>query len=341
MKRSSIQIGFLLPAALMLAAALLALSACQKVLETVQEGDGTEICLSVSTEASPDTKTAIVNSDADIQDGDIIIYAYFHSTNTIYLGDGTVRLKYDGDNSLWYFDDGHGNPLHYYWPIVGSYYTAPDPDVPATLDFIGYWPATTLGYITSFGKSGSGVQITCSNLPGTVSPQEFLYVCMPNKSSTDQTGAAGGKLPLVLNHPFAKVNFQVVRSRIELTLSSVVVSGFKNSGSFLSTANPQWSSLSGSQSFSMTSISHTYTGGYSFPDAIGGPFLAIPQSGTLTFTINASWPGWSPASQEIVKNVDFTWEPGRSYTYSLDLDTINFNVTVESWGTNTDYPLNY
>ena len=67
MKRSSIQIVFLLPAA------LLALSACQKVLETVQEGDGTEICLSVSTEASPDTKTAIVNSDADIQDDDIII----------------------------------------------------------------------------------------------------------------------------------------------------------------------------------------------------------------------------------------------------------------------------
>ena len=336
MKRSSRYTQILLPAAL-----LLAVVACKKNPELVREGDGTEICLSVSTEVSPDTKAAIVNSDADIQDDDIIIYAYFHSTNTIYLGDGTVRLKYDAVNSLWNFDDGSGNTLHYYWPIAGSYYTAPDPDVPATLDFIGYWPATELDYITGFSKSGSGVQITCSNLPGTVSPQEFLYVCMPDKSSTDQTGAAGGKLPLVLNHPFAKVNFQVVRSRIGLTLSSIVVSGFYNSGSFLSTANTQWSSLSGSQSFSMTSISHTYTGGYSFPDSIGGPFLAIPQHGTLTFTINASWPGWSPASREIVKNVDFTWEPGRSYTYSLDLDTINFNVTVESWGTNTDYPLNY
>ena len=337
MKRSSRQIGIL-----WLAAVLLAFSACQKVPTQAPEGNAPEICLSVSTVVSPDTRVAIVNSDEDVQDDDIIIYAYFHSTNTIYLGDGTVRLKYDSVNSLWYFDDGSGNTLHYYWPIAGSYYTTPDPDVPATLDFIGYWPAAAKpAYISSFAKSGSGVQFTCTNLPGTESPQAFLYVCMPEQSSTDQTGAAGGKLPLVLNHPFAKINFQVARSRIGLTLSSVVVSGFKNSGSFLSTANPQWSSLSGSQTFSMASINETYGAVHSFPHEIGGPYLAIPQSGTLTFTINATWAGWSPSSQEITKNVAFAWEPGRSYTYSLDLDTVNFTVTVESWGTNTDYPLNY
>lgn len=349
MKRHLIYINMVKASALMLMTCTMFLGSC-----TSESGTGTpdvtptpvkvetqhEIQFQVTSASSTETTRAIVNNDADLQANDIVIYSYFHSTNTSYFGDGTVKLKYE--EGVWNFKDNSDNTLHFYWPIAGSYYTAPDPDIPATLDFMGYWPAMPIAYITSFGKSGSGIQFSCANLPGSANPDEFLYVCMTEKISTDQTSAPGGKLPLQLQHPFSKISFQVDRAHIGLTLSSVVVSGFKNSGTFTSTANPQWSSLSGSQTFTMSPIDHTYNAGYSsFPDVIGDSYLAVPQTGMLTFTINATWAGWDPTTRVITKNVAFTWEPNTSYTYHLDLDTINFSVSVEAWGTNTDYPLNY
>lgn len=286
---------------------------------------------------------ALVNSESDLRSSNIRIDAFFHNTTTTYLNNS--KLKYVTD--AWKFVDNANADavLTYYWPIAGSVHTATGA---SSLDFAGYYPydytnnrPTTNSHVTlGTYNTTDGINFSCSNLPlpgDQGSLDEFLYAFVPEQTSNSNSGTVN----LALQHPFSKISFQVSRAYINLTLNSVTISGFKRSGSFNYKNNPQWLTSGDSYNFTMT-VSESYGSSYSFPDAIGGPYIVIPQSADLTFTINATWAGWSPSStKNIVIPVHVEWLPNTSYIYHIDLDTINFSVSVEAWGTNTDYPLNY
>lgn len=281
------------------------------------------------------TRANTIDNNTLLQGQDLKIDAYFHGTNTAYLD--SKHLKYDTDH--WRFDNGSGTELHYYWPIEGS--VAEGPITVSSLDFVGYCPFATPGYIASTSYNHStGVTFTATmpttevdavnymTLENQASMQEFLVGVLPNQTYATQT-AAGGALPLQFKHPFALIKFTITAaSGTNVQINSISISGLNTSGSCVFNGTTStWSSLSGSATMTLAQV--LKNGG----TTVGTPFVVIPKNyGTKYLTVNATWNDWGNVTiTDYGTDVAFNWEPGHIYTYNLTLDKYGLKVDAETF----------
>jgi hypothetical protein len=266
----------------------------------------------------------------NITDYDLKIDAYYHDTETKYL-DGT-KLHYTGGDPTWVFWDGSAQ-LHYYWPFEGSM-VAGGSTVASTLDFVGFCPySPTPSYITSSGYThGSGASFTCNMSSYMTSASQAAvseYLVALTASQTD----AGGAVPMNFRHPFAMVKFAIAEaSGTEVKINSISISGLKTSGTCTFNGSTMtWGSHSGGATMSIAEELQ-----YGGARTETTPFLVIPYNyGSTTLTVNGTWTDWSNVTKDVSADVDFNWQPGYIYTYTLTLtkyalivDTAKF---TEQW----------
>ena len=259
--------------------------------------------------------------------------AYLDGTTTKYINSDVA--SYQTETLDWRFDD------NYYWPMSGS------------LDFMAWMPAdradTYVG-VPSRTVSG-GPTFTCTNLPlttaGQLTLQEFVYAWKTGQSRANP-GAAG--VVLAFRHPFARIHFQLKTAHQALHLNTVTFKTIKQTGTYAHNAPEAtpavasaWTGLSSPGNLTMTFNTDVAAGAALSSaqiSAAGLPFLVIPQtlSGTDQIELNLQLPSGTTARTITLSNPVTEWQPGKAYTYSLDLsDEIRFGVTITDWNTGTVY----
>ena len=269
------------------------------------------------------TRIGTINNNTALQSEYIKIDAYYHDTETKYL-DGT-KLHYDTEHTpspAWVFWDGAAQE-HYYWPFDGSTVTIEDePVVASTLDFVGFCPYEKPAYIgTPTYNHSTGVSFTCDmsshmTLASQSDVSEFLVGYAADHTLATQT-ANGGKVPLTLKHPFALVKFAIAEaSGTEVKINSISISGLKTSGTCTFNGSTMtWGSHSGGATMSIAEVLQ-----YGGARTETTPFLVIPYNyGSTTLTVNGTWTDWSNVTKDVSADVDFNWQPGYIYTYTLTL----------------------
>ena len=144
---------------------------------------------------------------------------------------------------------------------------------------------------------------------------EFIVGYAGEQTLATQT-AAGGAIPLRLRHPFALIRFVIAEgSGTEVTVNSVSISDLNTSatctfdGSTLS-----WSSYSGSGTVTLADLNLKYGTATTETEYC----MVIPKNyGAKTLTVNGTWTDWSNVRKDITAEVDFDWQPGYIYTYTL------------------------
>ena len=289
--------------------------------------ENVEIVLNATSSAinKGSTRATTIDSNTDLQKQDLKIYAYLCGTDSKYL-DG-VRLHYDA--SAWKFwNSSTSTQLHYYWPFGMG------------LDFIGYCPYTTPGYITSGPEynSGTGVTFSCDvsdymTLASQASMQEFLFGVAKNQ--TVETQEANDGVPLQFKHPFALVKFVInAASDTHVQINSISIADLYTSASCTYNGSTMsWGSYDDETKAAMTITQVLKIGGTTESTS----FVVIPKNyGTKYLTVNATWDEWSDVTiSSYGADVDFNWAPGYIYTYNLTLDKYGLKVNksqfTEQW----------
>ena len=320
--------------ALVLAAGLLA--GCARDVPEIKE-EKAEI--SVTTNLTPMRMRAnTIDSNSELQGYDIKIDAYYSGTETKYI-DG-AKLHY---NSSWMFwEDGEpGSQEHYYWPIEGSVYDPAGENITvSSLDFVGYCPYEKPAYIGTPAYSHStGVSFSCDmssymTLAQQEGLDEFIVSVLNEQTLATQT-AAGGALPMVFKHPLAIIKFSITAaSGTHVQINSISISDLKTSGTCTYNGTTMgWDSYDEDSKATMT-ISQVLKNGGTTETT---PYFVIPNNyGSKYLTVNATWDEWSNVTiSDYGTNVDFSWEPGRIYTYNLTLDKYGLKVDetkfTEQW----------
>ena len=280
------------------------------------------------------TRANTIDDDSELQGYDLKIDAYFHGTNTAYLSN--QKLHYA---SSWKFWDGSAQ-LHYYWPIEGSVYDPSSANITvSSLDFVGSCPFTAPAYITSSSYAhASGASFSCdvsSYMTNTAqsSMQEYLIAVLNTQTYTTQT-AAGGALPLTFKHPFALIKFVIAEgSGTHVKVNSISIADLYTTATCTYNGSAMtWSSLSGSTAMSQTGLNLKYD----TETTETTPFIVIPNNyGSKTLTVNGTWDDWSAVTKDISTDVDFNWQPGYIYTYTLTVTKYALKVDkskfTEQW----------
>lgn len=298
-----------------------------------------EIAVSTNVTGMQTRATTYDNTAALQSEGDVLIDAYFHGTNTKYIN-GT-KLHYN--SSSWIFWDGSAQ-LHYYWPVEGSIYDPSSANITvSSLDFVGYCPYSTPSYITTgptYDYSTGNITFTatmpttvidetsCMTLASQASMKEFMCAKAAAQTYTTQT-AAGGAVPLQFKHPFALVKFVITSaSGTHVKINNISISDLKTGGTCtFNGSTMSWASLSGSAP--MKIVQELKIGATTETT----PFLVIPNDyGTKYLTVNATWDDWSDVTiSDYGTNVDFEWEPGHLYVYNLTLNKYGLKVDVQKY----------
>lgn len=307
--------------------------------ETKTSPDSEKKELSFDINSQQFTRAAVIENNTALQGQDLKIEAYYYNTETKYL-DGT-KLHYD---SSWKFWDGSAQ-LHYYWPIEGSVYNpASDNITVSSLDFVGYCPYDTPGYIAA-GPSynhETGVSFTCDmssymTSAGQSDITEFMCAYQPNQTKDTNSGT----VPMSFKHPFAYIKFQLAASHPDITINSITLKSLKTGGSCsFNGATSTWSSLTpeGTVDFVMT-----LTGGDAIfntdpsPQQIGENYIMIPQDWAGEIVVDADCLFWGDKVRypSLTTTVPTTWQPGYSYTYTFNIspDDLKVNISryTEQW----------
>lgn len=323
---------------LLLAAGLLAGCNADTPELPAQDNSQKEIQFQVSTASQTEaTRADVINSNSNLQGKDITVYGYFHGSSPYhYCFYSNMRYS----TSTWKFIDDSGNQVHFYWPIVGSVYTASSTTV-SSLDFFGVCPATKPSYINVFTPNPTGPIIYCSSLPvtsaGQATLEEFLYAYTPNQTYSDQE-TAGGAIPLDFQHPFAKITLQLKTShRAIYNLNTIKFKDIKNNGTFTYVNNPQWATSGDNTDLTIT-LSDGISADADFTSAqvtsMNLPFIVLPQSFTAAdqIEVKLTWSNGDSESTYTFDNPVSEWQSGKSYNYTLDLlGEIKFSVTIDDW----------
>ena len=319
---------------------------------------------------SMQTRATTIDDDADLQDYDLKIDAYFHDRETKYL-DGT-KLHYD---SSWKFWDGAAQ-LHYYWPIEGSVYNpASDNITVSSLDFVGYCPYTTPAYITtgptySVPSSDPQASFTCT-LPMTYNAttpatgqgsdmKEFIWGITIGQNKTNQ-GASG--VTMKFRRPFARLRFQLAASHPNVQINNITFKALKTGGTCTLNntdiaddyyyTNSAWSSLTGNSNLVMTLASKDGSGNWIAADVntfnsnpssvvpIGGwggepatrqyvDLLVIPQTFGGVIEVDATWTDKAGLNQILTTTISSVTWQS-GYSY-----TYTFTISPNDLVVNTD-----
>ncbi len=317
----------------------LLLASCARDVPEIKE-EKSEIA--VTTNLTPMRKRAnTIDGISDLQACDLRIDAYYNGTTTPYLSN--EKLHYNNDASAWMFwNSSTSTQLHYYWPIEGSVYDPTGVNITvSSLDFVGCCPYTAPSYITSGPSYSVGAISFEATMPTTIvaeatymadqsSMDEYLVAIAADKTYADQ-GVSG--VPLEFKHPLAIIKFSITAaSGTHVQINSISISDLKTSGTCTYNGSIMtWGSYSGSAT--MTIAQTLKIGGTTETSQ----FLVIPNNyGSKYLTVNATWDDWSDVTiSDYGTNVDFSWEPGRIYTYNLTLDKYGLKVDVtkftEQW----------
>lgn len=275
-------------------------------------------------------RASTIDNNTALQGQDLKISAYFNGTNTAYLAD--AKLHYDTD--AWVFWNG-SSQLHYYWPIEGSVYTAV-PLTVSSLDFVGYCPYTTPGYISELAYAyGTGFSFDCdltSYFTGATqaSMPEFLYAYSDDQTYSDQVSAGG--VPLNFQHPFAKIILKISADQPkEVTITSITLKDIYKTGSYTSSGLTNWNSLGDEDDFVIT-FSPAQTFSDHSEQIIDVPYIMIPQNWGGEIEVAASWKNWGETvSGTYSATVATNWEAGHSYTYSFKFSDYDLIVDIANF----------
>ena len=281
-------------------------------------------------------RVASVNNASDLQSCDLKIDAYFHDTETKYL-DGK-KLHYDASEWKFWSNDEPGSQLHYYWPIEGSVYTpgVGDPITVSSLDFVGFCPFETPGYIVTSPTGptynhSTGVSFSC-NMGSYMTSAAQAEVKEFMLDTVNTRTAAQGAVPLNFKHPFAIIKFVITAASGEhVKVDSVGISGLKITGNCVFNGTGiHWSDQGGSGNMSLNNVNLKY--GTATTET--APFLVVPYeyAGTKHITVKATWDDWSDVTvRDYGADVTINWEAGHVYTYNLTLSKYGLVVDAEKY----------
>ena len=231
---------------------------------------------------------------------------YMYDANTITknaeITTNPDQVNWVDDN--WVFANGPHR-----WPSSGD------------LDFFCYMPATPPSYITDMLDNESQVtyttarnpQFKCKNLPmtnaGQRSLKEFVFALALGQNKSN----AGSGVSLTFLHPFARIRFKLSEaSGTNVKINSITLGGtyYKTADYSYDGSTSTWSNHDNADAFGECDLDENY--------------LVIPNNyGSRTLTVNATWTEWSAVPEVVSANVDFDWEAGHSYTYTLTLTDKN------------------
>lgn len=302
-----------------------------------------KIQVTVSNALQSDSRTTLFNNKADIEKAqDFALSAYIG--NALYIDNAQVHYF----NNEWRFQYGN-DLLDYYWPNDGN-----------VLDFIAYVPYDLTKFAAtdiSIKNDGRKMNLVCS-LPAVIdvsdetklqaaeSQCEFIYAYRKGQAKSDTP------VDLCFVHPFACVQFKLKQGHRDLKIHHIILTGIKLSGTYANDTDTQtYDELQSGLTYAKWNTEavdpHTLTiyieknvpNGVNYGGVIGVPFMVIPQALTkLKLKVNYSWSDKDKQdTDEFSLSIGSitSWEPGRIYTYTLDLGDnqaeILFNVSVEEW----------
>lgn len=314
-----------------------------------------KIQVTVSNALQSDSRTTLFdNATAIVQEENFALSAFIG--NTPYIKGAWVNY-FNGD---WRFRKG-GDLLDYYWPNNDN----------SALDFIAYVPydlSKFSGNITNIKNADGKMNFTCS-LPATIDVSdktkldaenkkcEFIYAYRKGQSKSDTP------VNLCFVHPFACVKFKLKQGHRNLIINHITLTGIKLSGTYANEVDTQtykegqsgltyekWETSTSSNDL-ILSIGKDVPNGVNYGGIIGIPFMVIPQTlENMKLKVNYSWSDTNnlyTAEFPLSTNDVNAWNPGKIYTYTLDLgdnkEEILFNVQVEEWqkGEDEDYENGY
>lgn len=277
-----------------------------------------------------DTRATITSAGA-LTSGSFKVFVYEDGTTNPYINAEGSTVNYVTD--AWAFADGK-----HYWPASGN------------LDFFAYRPATPPSYVvptyTVADADGNGVAdgptLTCTNLPvnsaGQAEMQEFVYAYA---TAQNKTNAASG-VALNFLHPFAVINFAIKTTHPAIySFNSIELTKVRTNGVFTYGKTTQWAHSGDVTTLEMTTNAErrgiAANANFSAEQIadMGLPFIVIPQylnEASPEIIVNLQWnEGDANATTYTFNNPQLQYEAGKIYTYTLDLNHAQFNVSVDSW----------
>lgn len=307
-ERNTYQLQLLATLLLLITAFVLSACSSDDTNTTPNAANDSEIRFDVGVWNMMEGTRATFYTDAQLQNEGFMCAAYNAGDVTEYIS--PVEVNWDGDS--WEFEGGKR-----YWPASGS------------LDFFAYSPQTPPAYISgSTYTTARTPQFTCNDLPTTLTPtdatKEFVWALTAGQSKAGQ-GASG--VAMTFQHPFARVKFKLsAASGANVTVNRITIPYVCCDGTY--TYGTGWSSQADNDQDLVISGNPATN-----DDAA---YLVIPNNyGSKTLTVNATWSDWGTATKDVSANVDFSWEAGYSYTYTLTLSKealiVDVNKYTEQW----------
>ena len=234
------------------------------------------------------------------------------------------------NNRLWRFKRGD-ELVECYWPYNGvsdflAYMPVHEKLDQVGISNIGYSPETGISYTANLPLSNNGEGVTQENL------REFLYAVAEDE--TPQNSASG--VGLEFQHPLTAIYFKVAKS-YRMTINTIEISYLKNSGKF---SNNTWTFNDSQEMTLMTlQIDKKIPEDINYGVVFYGPVLVLPQElddiKLAVVGTRSEKNDYKPASVSLKTDNHVKWEPGKAYTYSLNLGEQNvevlFDVTVQNW----------
>ena len=211
------------------------------------------------------------------------------------------NVSYSTANNIWQTSATH------YWPGTSS-----------TMNFYAYYPTSISGSITHNAGSAPVLSYT---VPDKVADQIDILA----SSKTGVVGDSYNQTPVDFKHIFAAVQFCVGSSGLPSgTISSITISGIKNSGDY--TFGSGWTLNSNAKTF--TVFPSTTINGTSGENITSGTYtlLMIPQAfSNATVTLIYS------NGTTFSTTISGTWTANNIYTYQLSKSIVyNFDYTGDA-----------
>ncbi|MBQ6405250.1 MAG: fimbrillin family protein [Prevotella sp.] len=287
------------------------------------------------------------------------VAAYSANTTTAYIS--PVAVNYVTDK--WSFSDGK-----HYWPASGNldffaYMPAEKPNYITSEPTYSVQSSTPQASFTC-----ANIPMTYNATDPTAgqgsSLQEFIWGITIGQNKTNQ-GESG--VTMKFRHPFARLRFQLAASHPDIIINSITFKNLKTGGTctlnntdidatyYYKTS--EWSDLTGSSNLVMTLAGkdsdgnwiaasvNTFNSNPSSVVPIGGwggepathqyiDLLVIPQTFAGEIEVNAGWNDWgdTPVAHTVSKTISaITWQPGKTYTYTLTISTDDLTVDINSY----------
>jgi uncharacterized protein (TIGR02145 family) len=290
---------------------VLCLGGCAEDNSILNNGGNKELEFSVRTcawndfNSKPDSRATPISENTFDTSKRFNVIADVHNgiSSSIKIDNETV--SYSTTNKIWQTTATH------YWPGTGS-----------TVNFYSYYPTSISGSITHTASSAP-------ILSYTVPDDEANQIDILASSKTGVAGDAYSQTPVDFKHILAAIQFSVGSAGLPSgTISSITISGIKNSGTY--TFGSGWTLNSGITTFKASPS--TVINGTSGENITSGAciFLMIPQTftnATITLTYNTR--------TAYTKTISGTWSAGNSYTYNLSkpVNIGDYYYSDGTWGT--------